>query len=85
MTSTLAYLVEKHSLAPTHLLFYHMTDVQTLPKPLIDVIAGFLAGIASTVVGHPFDVIKTRLQGMPHFAVPVPTIICSILRLTVQN
>ena len=46
-----------------------MTDVKTLPKPLIDIIAGFLAGIASTVVGHPLDVIKTRLQGMLHLAV----------------
>ena len=47
-----------------------MTDIKTLPKPLIDAIAGFFAGIASTVVGHPLDVIKTRLQGMPHLAVP---------------
>ena len=43
-----------------------MTDVKTLPKPLIDTIAGFFAGIASTLVGHPLDLLKTRLQGMPH-------------------
>lgn len=61
-----------------------MTDVKTLPKPLIDLIAGFFAGIASTVVGHPLDVIKTRLQGMP----PLPnsrTIIGDTSRLTVQS
>ena len=44
-----------------------MSDVKTLPKPLIDTIAGFFAGIASTIVGHPLDVVKTRLQGMPPF------------------
>ena len=43
-----------------------MTDNKTLPKPLIDTIAGFFAGIASTLVGHPLDLLKTRLQGMPH-------------------
>lgn len=43
-----------------------MTDIKTLPKPLIDTIAGFFAGIASTLVGHPLDVVKTRLQSKPH-------------------
>lgn len=40
-----------------------MTDVYILPNPLIESIAGFLAGLTSTLVGHPLDVIKTRLQG----------------------
>ena len=40
-----------------------MSDIKTLPKPLIDTIAGALAGLASTIVGHPLEVVKTRLQG----------------------
>lgn len=47
-----------------------MTDIKTLPKPLIDTIAGFFAGIASTLVGHPVDVVKTRLQSKPHPRLP---------------
>ncbi|CAD6583360.1 MAG: hypothetical protein ASARMPREDX12_003350 [Alectoria sarmentosa] len=33
-----------------------------LPRGLIEAFAGFVAGIASTLVAHPLDVIKTRLQ-----------------------
>ncbi|KAL9075100.1 MAG: hypothetical protein Q9161_001785 [Pseudevernia consocians] len=33
-----------------------------LPQGLIEAFAGFVAGIASTLVAHPLDVIKTRLQ-----------------------
>ena len=40
-----------------------MTDYKSLPQPLIESIAGFVAGVASTLVAHPLDLIKTRLQG----------------------
>ncbi|KAL8771349.1 MAG: hypothetical protein Q9209_003255 [Squamulea sp. 1 TL-2023] len=39
-----------------------MTSVTQLPQPLIETVAGFLAGVASTLVAHPLDVLKTRLQ-----------------------
>ena len=34
-----------------------------LPQPLIETVAGFTAGAVTTVVVHPLDLIKTRLQG----------------------
>lgn len=34
-----------------------------LPPSVIETIAGFTAGIISTLAVHPLDVIKTRLQG----------------------
>lgn len=36
----------------------------TPSNSLIDSLAGFLAGVASTIVAHPLDLIKTRLQGI---------------------
>ncbi|KAL8674613.1 MAG: hypothetical protein Q9168_000988 [Polycauliona sp. 1 TL-2023] len=39
-----------------------MTTATQLPQPLIEAVAGFLAGVASTLVAHPLDVVKTRLQ-----------------------
>lgn len=39
-----------------------MSDNNALPQPLIESVAGFVAGVASTLVAHPLDVIKTRLQ-----------------------
>lgn len=50
-----------------------MTVITPLPHPLIETIAGFLAGIASTLVAHPLDVLKTRLQGRPHARNFLPT------------
>lgn len=37
-----------------------------LSPSLIESTAGFTAGIVSTLVAHPFDVVKTRLQGTSH-------------------
>jgi len=34
----------------------------TLSHSLVESVAGFSAGIVSTLAVHPFDVIKTRLQ-----------------------
>lgn len=34
-----------------------------LSPSLVESTAGFTAGIVSTLVAHPFDVVKTRLQG----------------------
>ncbi|KAL9043203.1 MAG: hypothetical protein Q9180_000030 [Flavoplaca navasiana] len=39
-----------------------MTSPTQLPQPLIETTAGFLAGVASTLVAQPLDVLKTRLQ-----------------------
>jgi len=39
-----------------------MTD-KALPQPVVESIAGFVAGVASTLVAHPLDLVKTRLQG----------------------
>lgn len=33
------------------------------PEPVIETLAGFFAGVASTLAAHPLDVLKTRLQG----------------------
>ncbi|KAI4281146.1 MAG: hypothetical protein L6R35_005724 [Caloplaca aegaea] len=32
------------------------------PEPVIETLAGFFAGVASTLAAHPLDVLKTRLQ-----------------------
>lgn len=40
-----------------------MSDHSVLSPSVIESIAGFTAGIVSTLTVHPLDVIKTRLQG----------------------
>lgn len=34
-------------------------------KALVDIFAGTIAGINVTIVGHPFDTLKVRLQTQP--------------------
>ncbi len=41
-----------------------MTNNHALSQSLIESVAGLIAGVVSTLVAHPLDVIKTRLQGM---------------------
>lgn len=41
-----------------------MSNNHAISQPLIESVAGLVAGVASTLVAHPLDVIKTRLQGM---------------------
>jgi hypothetical protein len=39
-----------------------LTEPLRSASPFIDVVAGSVGGIAGTVVGQPFDVMKVRLQ-----------------------
>jgi len=39
-------------------------SVRQLPDPIVESIAGLSAGLASTLIAHPLDLIKTRLQGI---------------------
>lgn len=42
---------------------------RNLSPAVVETVAGFTAGVVSTLALHPLDIIKTRLQGMlqPHF------------------
>lgn len=41
-----------------------MTPQDGLSPSIVETVAGFTAGIVSTLSLHPLDLIKTRLQGM---------------------
>lgn len=44
------------------------------PSPsVVETVAGFTAGIVSTLSLHPLDLIKTRLQGAPYLPAYIPT------------
>jgi hypothetical protein len=44
------------------------------PSPsVVETVAGFTAGIVSTLSLHPLDLIKTRLQGAPYLLAYLPT------------
>lgn len=48
---------------------HHNADATTAivsdpPHVVIEAVAGFTAGLLNTLVVHPLDVIKTRLQGI---------------------
>lgn len=38
------------------------TSSPTLSPSIVESVAGFSAGLIATLVAHPFDVLKTRLQ-----------------------
>jgi solute carrier family 25 folate transporter 32 len=40
-----------------------MTDGHVLSSSLVETVAGFTAGVISTLAVHPLDIVKTRLQG----------------------
>lgn len=40
-----------------------MNDKNALSPSLVETIAGFTAGVVSTLAVHPLDIVKTRLQG----------------------
>lgn len=42
-----------------------MTAQDGLSSSFVETVAGFTAGIVSTLCLHPLDLIKTRLQGIP--------------------
>lgn len=43
-----------------------MNDKNGLSPSVVETIAGFTAGVCSTLVVHPLDIVKTRLQGIEY-------------------
>lgn len=47
-----------------------MNDKNALSPSVVETVAGFSAGVISTLAVHPLDIVKTRLQGKG--PVPLP-------------
>lgn len=52
-------------------------------KSMVDIFAGTIAGINVTLVGHPFDTLKVRLQTQPHDK-PIYSGVVDCFKKTVQ-
>ena len=56
-----------------------MTNNNALSTPVVETIAGFTAGVISTLCLHPLDLIKTRLQGIIY--PPPPSLLNGALQI----
>lgn len=45
-----------------------MPGQDALSTSFVETVAGFTAGVASTLCVHPLDLVKTRLQGLQPFS-----------------
>lgn len=68
-TNTPSIQIRFHSLGFMAGTKHHNADAATAivsdpPRVVIEAVAGFTAGLLNTLVVHPLDVIKTRLQGI---------------------
>ncbi|TIA89451.1 hypothetical protein E3P99_02078 [Wallemia hederae] len=52
----------------------------SIPAPVVYSVSGLLAGTASTLITHPFDVVKTKMQIFPHQYTSLSSSIVTIVR-----
>lgn len=52
-----------------------MTSQDGLSSSFVETVAGFTAGIVSTLSLHPLDMVKTRLQGKLQYYLGSPWVI----------
>ncbi|KAJ5033440.1 uncharacterized protein L3040_008555 [Drepanopeziza brunnea f. sp. 'multigermtubi'] len=62
-----------------------MSDNHARASPTVEAIAGFTAGVATTVAVHPLDVIKTRLQIQRKASSPTATSALTIFRTLISS